>query len=71
MPNQYLAEKRDLAKWNKARRDAGLPEIKPKTRECMRCRKTFESIGMRICFKCKAAQEHLNHRTPEELWRLR
>lgn len=66
----YLGVKRfrQLNDFNKARRDLGLPKIEVKTRQCLKCRESFESMGRRICDPCRKNQEHLNHHTPEELY---
>lgn len=45
----------NLTEVNRTRRIHGLPEVKPKERECLRCDKKFlsENGGHRMCSHCR------------------
>jgi hypothetical protein len=45
--------KKEIQLQNKARAKVGLSPIKVKIRQCMRCKKSFESCCNYICNNCK------------------
>ena len=60
MTKKIYKNKKLLRALNEFRKEAGLPDIIVKSRKCLKCEKSFISLGIwnRLCESCTRANRH-------------